>query len=69
MKVATEFLNDYKALVEENRRLKKEKDKLEVKIEMLEKAVLFLSDQLDECFSEHGLRSNIKYLTEQILQK
>jgi len=65
----TEFIRDYQALIKENKELKKEKNKLEIRIELLEKALLFLADQVDECFTEQGLRSNVKYHVEQILQK
>ncbi len=64
-----EFIRDYQALIKENKELKKEKNKLEIRIELLEKALFYIADQVDECFTEQGFRSNVKYHAEQILQK
>ena len=64
-----EFIRDYQALIKENKELKKEKTALEVRLEMLEKGLLFLAQKLDETDLEVGLRANNEYLLKQLLQK
>ena len=62
--VPTEFLNDYKQLIKENKELQREKDRLEVRIEILEKALLFVASKVDEINNK-----NVEYFAKQILQK
>jgi len=60
-----EFLEDYKKLIRENQEFKREKDKLEVKIEILEKGLMFLAQQIDQVQGT----DKAEYLLKQILQK
>ncbi len=69
MIVAEEFIQDYQELIKENAELKTKLNYLELKVALLEKAVEFLSDSLDEAYLELGFKANNQYLIKQILQK
>ena len=55
--------------LEELIQLRHKVNELELKLQLLEKAVEFLADKLDDTDNEIGLKANNLYLIKQILQK
>jgi hypothetical protein len=56
-------------LIEENLSLKRRINALELKIELIEKALVFLAERIDATDQEIGLTANTEYLLRHILQK
>ncbi|WP_456382604.1 hypothetical protein [Persephonella sp.] len=49
--------------------LKRRVDELEIKLILMEKAVEFLAERLDEAMKQNGIETNAEYLIKHILQK